>query len=361
MTSKRKMLTCVAASLLAGAAAAAGASIGSRYATDAYPGFDDESHILETEQKEPGFFSWWSGPKMETPADQLEWARECVRNEKWGKACDAYDALVAEWPSAPEAPVAQEELADLLAGKADDVIDAFAEYRYLLDFYSSSCDYDAVVAKLYSTAQRMREEGKTVVFFRFANTRDVRRAFESVVRHAPGASFAPAARLAVGELREEEEDFEEAVLVYEALRNMHPDAPEAKTALLSEARLRIKLLRDHAYNRSRCIETIQFMRSAIAASPRDANARAEFEGYLAEARALIEDEAYAAAKFYDSRTRTRESAINAYERFLHEYPASDRVAEVRERLEVLKAIEARGDTSLPATIEDAELEGGATE
>ena len=47
---------------------------------------------------------------------------------------------------------------------------------------------------------------------------------------------------------------------------------------------------------------------------------------------MIEEEAYKAAKFYDSRTRTKRSAISAYERFLDEYPASDRAPEVRRRL-----------------------------
>ena len=49
-------------------------------------------------------------------------------------------------------------------------------------------------------------------------------------------------------------------------------------------------------------------------------------------RALLEEEAYNAAKFYDSRTRTKRSAVSAYQRFLDEYPTSDRAPEVRRRL-----------------------------
>ena len=43
-----------------------------------------------------------------------------------------------------------------------------------------------------------------------------------------------------------------------------------------------------------------------------------------------------AAKFYDSTTRTRRSAITAYERFLAEHPQSERADWVRERLADLK-------------------------
>ena len=51
---------------------------GSWYATDAYPGFDSEAGILPRPRKEPGFFSWWSGPKFDTPERQLDWARQCA-------------------------------------------------------------------------------------------------------------------------------------------------------------------------------------------------------------------------------------------------------------------------------------------
>jgi outer membrane protein assembly factor BamD (BamD/ComL family) len=51
---------------------------------------------------------------------------------------------------------------------------------------------------------------------------------------------------------------------------------------------------------------------------------------------MIEDEAYRSAKFYDSRTRTRRSAINAYEKYLRDYPNSEHAEIVRQRIEELK-------------------------
>ena len=65
-------------------------------------------------------------------------------------------------------------------------------------------------------------------------------------------------------------------------------------------------------------------------------ARAELEKWLQEANGLLDDEAWEAAKFYDSRTRTRRSAIEAYERFLAENPASAHAKEARARLAELK-------------------------
>jgi outer membrane protein assembly factor BamD (BamD/ComL family) len=308
---------------------------GVRYATDAFPGFDSEDNIVNPEKKEPKWFAFINGPKMSNPADQLDWARQCEASGSYGRARRAYDALVREWPISPEAPVAQKAMADVLLNHELNYEDAFAEYRYLLDFYSLDCDYGAVAELMYKVAELMREEGKTIIFFRFANTVDVRRAYEAVVLRSPGSPFVPQAMLTIASLREDEQKYEDAVKVYENLRNIHPEKPEARTALHREAMVRMKLLDMHGYNRTRVLDTASFLRQALRGDL-PADMKADFEKWLDETSALEESEAYNAARFYDSRTRTRRSAINAYERFLKEYPTSAHADEVRARLEVLK-------------------------
>lgn len=311
---------------------------GVRYATDAFPGFDSEDSIVKPSKKEPKWFAFINGPKMNNPADQFDWALQCQSAGNFGRARRAFDALVREWPTSKEAPLAQMALADILLQKDLDYEDAFAEYRYLLDFYSVECDYDAVAETMYKVAELMREEGKTIIFFRFANTVDVRRAYEAVVLRSPGSKFVPQAMLTIASLRQDEEKYEEAVKVYENLRNLYPDKPEAKTALHCEGKVRMKLLEMHGYNRMRVFDTVSFLKQALRSDVTD-EMRADFQRWLDETSALEESEAYKAAKFYDSRTRTKRSAINAYERFLREYPTSQYADEIRARLEELKGTE----------------------
>lgn len=318
-----------------GAGAAAMPSSTTRYATDAYPGFDREENIVGSSKKTPRWFSWINGPAMTNATEQLAYAEACRQEGSWRTARRAYDALVREWPASPEAPLAQEKLAEMYLSHYLEYDEAFEEYKYLLDYYSSQCDYDATVKKLYDVAKLMEEEGKTFMFFRFANTVDVRRAFEAVVLRSPGADFAPAAMLTVAKLREDDDEDGKAVQVYENLRNLYPYAVEAKTALYREAAARMRLLRNHAYNRSRCQDTVDFLKASLASNP-SAEVRDELAAWLREAVGQLEDEAYAAAKFYDSRTRTKRSAINAYERFVRDYPASRHTEEALARLEELK-------------------------
>ena len=305
-----------------------------RYATDAYPGFDVEDETVKPEKKEPRWFSWITGPNRDNASDQYAYCQELVAEGNFSKAAKQLDALVRNWPTAPEAWKAQQQLAEIQVEPLKDFEDAFKSYRYLLDFYSLQCDYKAIADKLYQLAGILKIEGKEIMFVRFANTVDVRRAYEQCVLRAPGAAWVPEAMLTVAALRVDEGKPEEAVKVYGNLRNLHPDTEFARTAVYREAEVRMSIIREHEYNRSRCQDTINYLRLALrTCRPADTGA---IQALLEEAQSMIAEEAYLAAKFYDSRTRTKRSAINAYERFLEDYPQSAHADEIRARLEQLK-------------------------
>ena len=315
-----------------------------RYATDAYPGFDREEGIVISEKKEPRWFAFMNGPKKDNPADQLAWAEACEAAGSLRAARRGYDALVREWPASKEAPVAQERLAELYFSKYNEYIEAFNEYKYLLDYYSTQCDYSKVAARMYETALLMRKSGKRLLFVRFANTVETRRAFEAVVLRAPGADYAPAAMFEVARLRTDDNDYDRAVLVYENLRNMYRDSPEAEKSLLEECKVRMTLLAMHGYNRTRARDTVSFIKMAIREA-REPAMRLELGIELAKATSFLEDEAYASARFYDSRTRTKRNAANAYAEFLRDYPASVHASKARARMAELEAESAEKEKS----------------
>ena len=308
-----------------------------RYATDAYPGFDSEKNIVAPSRKAPRWFGFVFGPDREDANGQLAYCVELMREGDFSKARRQLDALVREWPTSPQAPKAQQALAELCLTRLGETEDAFAEYRYLLDFYSLQVNYDKIADKLYKIACQMKDEGKEVCFIRFENVVDVRRAYEACVLHAPGAKWVPEAMLTIGELREKEGEYAKAVQVYENLRNLYPDSEEAKKSLGAETRARLVLLDDHAYNAERARDTQGFCKMALE-SCRESD-RDEIREALARVEAMIADDAYRSAQFYDSRTRTKRSAINAYEKFLAQYPDGARSDEARARLEELKGEE----------------------
>ena len=330
---------CVLASASAFADSAATPNSGVRYATDAYPGFDRIDENIKPEKKTPHWFSIWYGVKYDTPAEQLAFAEECEANGSTSRAARAYDALVAQWPMSSEALTAQRKLADLYL-KDNDAISAEEEYRYLLDFFSSRCNYNEVVDILYQVCEKMREDGKSIMFFHFANTVDVRRAYEALVLRSPGAKFVPKALLTIAQLRRDDLELEEAVTVYENLRNLFPKSAEAKTARFEEAHVRMELIEKHAYNRDRISDTIKFLRQAVL-SDCTIMERLYYSESLEKAKRALDEATYNGNRYYDSVTRTRRSAINAYRLYLEEYPEGDHAVEARTRLNELIDVESR--------------------
>lgn len=310
---------------------------GSHYATDAFPSFDDEKGILERVKKEPGFFSWFGSPAEDNPAAQLSLARTLAADGSLRGARKAYDALVTWWPLSTEAPVAQRELADLYAELLDMPEEAYREYKYLTDFFAAECEYDTVVRRMYDMACEMRVRGKNILFVNFSNTTDARRAFEGVVARAPGADYAPDALRAVAELRAEDGDGDAAVTAYECLRNLYPGSAAAKAALAGEVRERLRLLDAHGYNRARCLDSLNFFK-AVQPGANDEALRAEIDAAIRRTSALIEAEAFAAARFYDTPRRAKAAAIGAYQVFLREYPASELAPQARARIAELKGV-----------------------
>lgn len=327
-----------------------------RYASDAYPGFDDEDSAKRLEKKTPSWLPFVGKPSAETAIGQLAFAKDLLARGNYSAAASAFDVLVKYWPASLEAPEAQLALAQILFEKEKDWEEAYKAYRYMIDFYSAQCDYGAMIKRMLEAADKMYEHGKRIFFIHVTDRVTVRRAYETIVRCSPGAEFAPAVMMKIAELRTGDGDYAEAIQVYENIRNLYPLTEQATVSRYKEAEVRMKLLRDHEYNRQRCRDTIDYLKMALVLDTTNAY-RKDYEAWLAEAQGVLEREAYHAAQFYDSRTRTRRSAIRAYERFLAQYPIGTYADQARARIEVLKgAVEAELAAAEPAAVNTPQAE-----
>ena len=318
-----------------------GSGIGgnSPYATDAYPGFDGLDDLPKPERREK---SWFLHVARDTPAEQFAYAKELAENNDFKKACKMCDALVREWPASPEAPQAQLMYAMLLAKSLEDYDEAFEQLDYLLDFYPRACAYAELVEYQYKLANLMVREKKTFLGMSFTSTRVLRQHYEMIVRRAPGAKYVPEAMLKIADLREQDQQYEEAVLVYAALMSRFPSSPEARVAAYLQAKARMWLVRRLAYNLPRCKDTASYLQLTLKRLPDHPQAE-EMKTWLDELKSYMAEDAYVRAKFYDSRQRTPHAAAASYERFLEEYPDSAHAEEVSRRLDELRGARAEAD------------------
>lgn len=343
-----------AAALAASAAAVAatpnrvvgsGTGSESQWATDQYPGFDGLDDLPVPEKKGKGWLWRWFGvgkPERGSSSSQLELAEKLEGDGDFKGAAKAYDAIVREWPSSPEAPTAQFKLAYILETNLQEYEDAFEEYSYLLDFYPRNCPYAKIVSEQYKIINMMFDTRRTFLGMSFTGNRQLRQGYERVIRRAPGADYVPAAMLKVANLREQDIDYEEAVKVYSTLRSRHPGTSEARQALYLEAKARMWLVRRLAYNLPRCKDTESYLKLATRKDPSHPNVE-EMREWLKELREYIAEDAWKRASFYDSRQRTSHAALASYEKFLSEYPDSSHAEEARARIEALKGGQDKGE------------------
>lgn len=314
-------------------AAPGGSSI---WATDHYPGFDGIDSLPVAEKKDKGWFWKWFGPScLATPAEQLARARKLADEGDFKGAVKACDALVREWPVASEAPVAQLMLAEILVSPLEDYAEAFEQYSYLLDFYPQSAPYANVVAEQYKLANLIADTRGTFLGMSFTGNRELRQMYEMTVLRAPGADYVPEAMLRIAALREADSDYEEAVKVYSTLRSRWAGSEAARKALYLEANARMWLVRRLAYNVPRCKDTENYLRMALRRDPSHPEAET-MRGWLGELADYLSEDAWARAKFYDSKRRTSHAAVAAYERFLKENPDSKYAQQARARIAELK-------------------------
>lgn len=304
------------------------------YATDAFPGFDPDS--WKVEQKKP---SWWFSVESscKTPGEQWNFVCGLKKKGKWKKVRKACEALVREWPESAEAALAQETIANLYVTQFDDIYEAFDEYDYLLKFYPGLCRYGQIVEMQFRLAECMYEEQKAKGWMSFAWTGPdtIRKKYEKTVRYAPGAAHVPDAMMRIAALRSESGDRARAVLAYEEVRNRFAGTPQAAEALYLEAKELAAQVRENPHNRHRRRHAINYMKQALEKSPDHPRAK-EIKAWMDALEAEAEEEAWKEALFYDTRQRSRNAAVSAYEVFAEQFPGSPRAAQARERVKAIK-------------------------
>ena len=306
-------------------------SLNDGYANDAYAGFEE----LDSSKEERKAKSWWYSVSRETAANQLEYALGLETNGFGRAAIKAYEALVREWPAAPESAEAQRRLAGVYT-KNRDFEQAFDEYEYLLDYYPGLVNWELVAKLEYGIAVEMiTEERRILGIIRAQSWGQLRRRLERAVRRSPSADWVPDALISIARLREKEYSLEEAVLVYDDVISRFPGSKQALQAVYHACRCRRELVASRAYNESRRRAAFDAISRAVADFP-DHPQAAEMKGWKEELEGKLEEEAWGNARFYDTRQRTAHAAVSAYESFLRSYPDSSHRAEAEARIEAIK-------------------------
>ncbi|MDD2456405.1 MAG: tetratricopeptide repeat protein [Kiritimatiellae bacterium] len=302
------------------------------YATDSFEGFEALEQDTRIPQKEKSF---WYSVKHDDPQQQLDHAAQMEACGRFRAARKAYEALVREWPTTPQAAQSQLAIAQLRE-KTKKFERAFDEYQYLLTHYAGHCPYDEILDRQFRIANHLLHNNRSMFGWALSGTESIRERFEQIVRNAPRSAIAPEVMLIIGSIRVSAKERREAIAVYDSLLNRFPNSEQAMTAAYLAAQCRHELAVRFNYNETRCREAVAFLKAILSRIPNHPQ-KDQLKAWQTELVNLLVEQNYQQAFFYDSRTRNRDAAIAAYRRFLSEFSDSKYARQVRARLSELEA------------------------
>ena len=280
----------------------------------------------------------WGAPAEDDPASQLARARAFEARGRRKAARKAYDALVHNWGTSAEAPVAQLSVARLREA-AGDLEEAFTEYQYYLERYAGSnpapgYDWLDVVRSQYGIASALLPKSGRGPFS--VSPGLVASMFRHVVLNAPDWEKAPEAALQEGHARERDHDWDAAVAAYDRLMAKYPASRVRVEACYRAGECRWRVSEKWPNDERALVNALETMRRALRLDPSHTMAP-ETSRRVAALSARATRMAWERAEFYDRIRKNPDAARLAYAEFLRLYPAAKEAPAARARLAELEA------------------------
>ncbi len=308
---------------------------------------DTSAIIAAPSFKQKGLF--FRGPQKKTAKEQLAFAQELEKNKKFKKATKAYEHLVIEWPTAPEAPTAQLGVARTLELR-EKHIEAYREYQYLINNYDvrhlpEGISYKDVLNGQFRIANYyLARLDSSFLGIGSIGVEGVADAFAQIAKNAPEWERASECLLKRGLAYETVGRYVDAIFEYEDLVGRY-----AGTDVAIEALYRAAISRHHlAMNAPRDEKTL---RNAIVAMSLAMNSNpfhqyAEATGvHKKEIEAKLTALLFEKAEFYDKIKVNPKAALISYKSFVKEFPLAKEAPEAKLRIEKLEAIVSKDEGS----------------
>jgi outer membrane protein assembly factor BamD (BamD/ComL family) len=160
--------------------------------------------------------------------DQLIVAQDALDKKDYSVALKAARRVVKVWPLSDYAPQAQYIIGRCYETKGLDER-AFKEYQKLLEKYPRAVNYEEVLKRQYEIANRFlagewfRLWTYIPFFPSMERTADL---YEKIVKNGPYSDVAPQAQMKIGEAREKQANYPEAVKAYGRAADRYNDRPK---------------------------------------------------------------------------------------------------------------------------------------
>ena len=271
--------------------------------------------------------------------DQLIVAQEAFDKKDYGLALKAARYLVKSWPLSDYSPQAQYVLARCDEARGFDER-AFKAYQKLLDTYPKSVHYEDVLQRQFEIANRFLagERFKLWGYIPFFPSMDkTAELFDKIVKNGPYSDIAPRAQLKIGEAREKQSNYPDAVKAYERAADRYNDRPAvAADALFRQALAYFKQAATAEYDQNTAAQAIAVFGDFMETYPADPRVP-EAQKMIGQLRTEQARGSFETAKFYANNKRWKSAQIyyNEVVSLLLNEPEAPYAVQAREQIDAI--------------------------
>ena len=294
----------------------------------------------------PSFAFWmwtpetnkWENPKYsvkDTPAGQLEYAKQFYTDKDYDKAINEFNKLINHYPKARQAPEAQYYIGASLEEQGK-LYEAFKAYQMAIDKYPFSDRAPEIIKKEYAIGNKL-VEGKgasnVLIGTLVGNNYDVIDIYKTVIKNAPYGELAASAQYKIGFYLQEKQLYQEARDEFEKVVNDYPESEWAKAAQYQIAFSDAKRSVDAQYDQKTTQAAVEEFKQFVQENP-DAELSDKAKGHIQQLRDKDAENNYLVGMYYEKQKNYKPAKIY-YQSVVNDFKDTSWAGKALERLRVL--------------------------
>ena len=269
--------------------------------------------------------------------DQLIVAQDAFDKKDYKLALKAARRVVRVWPLSDYAPQAQYIVGRCYETRGVDER-AFKEYQTLLEKYPKAVNYEEILKRQFDIANRFLggEWFRLWTYIPFFPSMDrTSDLFEKIVKNGPYSDIAPQAQMKIGEAREKQSNYAEAVKAYQRAADRYNDRPQiAADATYREGIAYEKQAQTAEYDQSTAGQAIATFTDFMTLYPDDSRVP-KSQKTITQLRMEQARGNFEIARYYEKNKKWN-GAMIYYNEVLLRDPNSPYATQARERIEAIK-------------------------
>lgn len=267
--------------------------------------------------------------------DQLQLARNYEAKENWKDALAAYRSLVRRWPLSSVAGEAQFKIGFMLEKMAE-FYPAFEAYQKVIKNHPNSQFFDLAIERQFAIGNLFLA-GEPQRLWKIPLLPSMDRAvkiYETVIKNAPYGRYAAHAYFNMGQAREKQRKWTDAIAAYNMILDKYPNDPLAPNAQYQIGYAWYRASSEADYDQSAARKSIEGFQDYLTKYP-NSDKQEQARDYIRELSGRQVQGSFNIARFYERQKNWR-AAFIYYNDVIQINPESEQAQVAKARIEAIR-------------------------